>query len=999
MGSVVSLDAVRQKRRGQLTRERVRTAFFFDLADPGTYLAAERVEALLPGAAFVPASLEALRAGLGRPLGDAPAARATIADRAAALGMPLVWPEFYPQPRRAAMRAAAFACEQGRGGAFVLAASRLAFCGGFDLDDPEVLAEAAAPAVAAGGAAAIAQVGVQQGRISPQQALLNNGRHLRPFGRLSTLGQFPTGGRLTPNGRFFWTVSAGRGPNDVRIVSVRTGKVIQTLPLPGASGGIAMDPVDPLVYVSGIQGSSFKEQKMPPGTPGIDGDVVHVFSYSTRFGRAKFERVIRTPAPSNAPTPQNFPPTNVGQKLAWPDRLAVSPDGKRLLVPLNLADAAAIVDVDNGAVRYVATGSYPYGAAILPDGKTGLVSNEAPGTVSVIDLAAGTKVKDIQVGPHLSHPEAITVDPKAPRAYVTLANSDQVVVLDTAKLEVERTLSVERPEGLGAAPVDAAVTPDGHDLLVANEGTDEIAVFCLPGCQGSARIRRAHKRSGPLAATRKAADWSLLGRIPTAQMPMAVDVAGPRANPCGFRDGPRRGRRAARCMRLAYVSAKGLGTGPNPQGPQPNTPQDSDDRINETQYLPLLNVGAAGIGDLPDAKALAKLTPIATGEIVPINAGEKPPADTPLRPDGPIKHVFYIVRENRSYDQVLGDDPRGDGDPKLTLFGSEVTPNAHALVQRFPLLDHVYANSEASIDGHFWTSAAKVSDYVHKAWFQNYAGRGRPYDFGVYSVTWPANGFLFDQAERQGISYFNYGEAVAGVVPLTDKDRTDADTEEVLKKFAKSDLGQNGCYPNDSSIGTDSITRQPVFDTTPPAGARPGSESRADCFAQHFAQQLATNGVPAFNYLVLTNDHTQTLSAGARTPRAMVADNDEGLGRIVDTISHSSIWKQSAIFVVEDDSQDGADHVDAHRIPAFVISPFAKQGAIVHTRYDMLSVIRSMELILGMKPLGLFDALATPMYDAFQATPSNDAPYSAIAAKIPLLETNPSGTAGARTAA
>jgi len=146
MGSVVSLDAVRQKRRGQLTRERVRTAFFFDLADPGTYLAAERVEALLPGAAFVPASLEALRAGLGRPLGDAPAARATIADRAAALGMPLVWPEFYPQPRRAAMRAAAFACEQGRGGAFVLAASRLAFCGGFDLDDPEVLAEAAAAA-------------------------------------------------------------------------------------------------------------------------------------------------------------------------------------------------------------------------------------------------------------------------------------------------------------------------------------------------------------------------------------------------------------------------------------------------------------------------------------------------------------------------------------------------------------------------------------------------------------------------------------------------------------------------------------------------------------------------------------------------------------------------------------------------------------------------------------------------------------------------------------
>jgi len=158
-------------------------------------------------------------------------------------------------------------------------------------------------------------------------------------------------------------------------------------------------------------------------------------------------------------------------------------------------------------------------------------------------------------------------------------------------------------------------------------------------------------------------------------------------------------------------------------------------------------------------------------------------------------------------------------------------------------------------------------------------------------------------------------------------------------------------------------------------------------------------GMPTFNYLVLTNDHTQTLSAGARTPRAMVADNDEFLGKVVDTISHSPIWKESAIFVIEDDSQDGADHVDAHRIPAFVISPYAKQGAVVHTRYDFLSVIRSMELIMGMKPLGLFDEVATPMYDAFLNEPSNDAPFDAIGAKIDLLETNPSGTAGARAAA
>src|SRR3954452_14091302 len=869
---------------------------------------------------------------------------------------------------------------------------------------PRLRAALIALAAVAGAGIAVAQL-ADDGRIGPERRLLDNGRRMTPYGKLSPLGNFPTGGPVTPNGRFFWTVSTGRGAHDVRIVSVRTGKVLQTLPLPGASGGIAMDPKRSLVYVSGIAGSRYKLQKPAAGTPGAEGDVIHVFSYSPRFGVAQFERVLEVPPPGDAPVPQDFPPTN-SKKIAWPDRLAVSPDGKRLLVPLNLADAAAIVDTGSGAVRYVKTGNYPYGAAILPDGKTGLVSNETPGTVSVVNLDAAKKTKDIQVGAHLSHPEAIAVDPKASRAYVTVTNSDQVAVLDTKELKVERTLSVERPEGLGAAPVDVAVAPDGGHLLVTDEGTDEIAVFRLPGGRlpGEPRKKKARKKTkrakkASMTAVRQSDDWRLIGRIPTGDTPTAVDVTAATANPCGARTGKRRGKRDPRCMKVLYVAGKGLGTGPNPQGPNPQTPDDSDDLINRTQYLPLLNLGQSGVGDFPTATSLPRLTALANRQIVPANSAEKAPADTPLRAGGPIKHVFYIVRENRTYDQVMGDDARGDGDPKLTLFGAQVTPNAHAIAQRFGLLDHVYANSEASIDGHFWTSAAKVSDYVHKAWFQNYAGRGRPYDFGVYAVTWPGNRFLFDQAERQGISYFNYGEAVAGVVPLTDKDRSGPDTQEVAKKFGKSDLGPNGCYPNDSSIGTDSITGQQVFDSTPPPGAPPGSESRAACFAQRFAQQAATNSVPAFNYLVLTNDHTRTTSAGARTPRAIVADNDEGLGQIVDTISHSPVWKESAIFVIEDDSQDGADHVDAHRIPAFVISPFTKQGAVVHSLYDMLSVIRSMELIVGMKPLGLFDALATPMYDAFQPTPSNDALFDAIGAKVPLLETNPKGTAGARAAA
>src|SRR6185295_12327719 len=244
------------------------------------------------------------------------------------------------------------------------------------------------------------------------------------------------------------------------------------------------------------------------------------------------------------------------------------------------------------------------------------------------------------------------------------------------------------------------------------------------------------------------------------------------------------------------------------------------------------------------------LTAVADAQLRPTNA-QNPPSGTPLAPGGPIQHVFYVVKENRTYDQVLGDDTRGDGDSSLTLFGDQYTPNTHALAQRFPLLDHLYANSEASIDGHFWTSAGKVSDYVEKNWFQNYGGRGRPYDFGTYAVTFPQNGFLFDQAERDGISWFNYGEAIAGVVGVfPDKDRTPDIAADQNRKLAKSDLGQNGCFANDSSVGKDSITGAEVFDSSLPSGAPTGATSRYNCFSQRFESQLAAGTVPAFNYLV-----------------------------------------------------------------------------------------------------------------------------------------------------
>ena len=395
-------------------------------------------------------------------------------------------------------------------------------------------------------------------------------------------------------------------------------------------------------------------------------------------------------------------------------------------------------------------------------------------------------------------------------------------------MRVEKVLSVERPQGGGESPVALTVTPDGRRLVVAEAAADELAVFALPSGGCSAGSRPPH--------------------IP-----------------------PTSRRRASGCC---GSPRKGFGAGPNPNGPNPLTTNDNN--LLAHPGTAVLSSGRAGILPFPSRAADPRVTLLANRQMIPANS-ERPRPGTPLRPGGPIKHVFFIIRENRTYDQVLGDDRRGDGDPALTLFGKRITPNIHALVRRFPLLDHVYANSEASIDGHFWTSAAAVSDYVQKNWEQNYAGRNRPYDFGAYTISWPGTGFLFDRAQRQGISYFNYGEAVAGTVPpnmlkvvgVTDKDIGPADATLETEKFAHSNLGYPfGCYPNDLSIGTDSIAAALAHKSRgdirllAPAGASPGSESRFSCFQQAFNQQVAAGTVPAFNYLVLPSDHTTGVEPG-----------------------------------------------------------------------------------------------------------------------------------------
>jgi YVTN family beta-propeller protein len=828
-------------------------------------------------------------------------------------------------------------------------------------------------ALAVSAALALGVSGGAARRPSPATGLMPNGRQLVPAGTRVTLGNFPTGGALTADGRFLWTVSTGVGNNDVRIVDTAQHRVCQTLPVAGASGGIALDSVHRLAYVSGLQVSLWLPTQFK--LPGARGNDVQVFSWSGSCGQARLVRVIAVPPQPGALAPQAFPPNPKGTPLSWPEKLAVSPDGSRLLVALNLADSAAVIDLNKGdQVHYVAlgSGSYPFGAAIAPDGRTGLVTNEGTGTMSVIDMQTATKTAGIQVGAELSHPASVVIDSAGKRAYVALSNADQVAMVNLSTRRVQRTISINSGFGSGTMPVALALNPSGARLFVAESGADALGVIRVPG-----------------KGTPGKQDWSIVGRIPTAEEPEAVLTSA---------------KHGSQPARLIWIAARGVDTGPIPKGPNPVNPNDpifwafhpipppTVDIFNQgIQYGAIMLRGQAGLMALPSDAQISTLTPAADGELHPVGA-QRAPSSTPLRAGGPIKHIFFVVRENRSYDQMLGDVKRGDGDPKLLVFNKRVTPNLHALVNRFPLMDNVLANSDASIQGHYWTSAASVPDYVSRNWVANYAGRSRPSDFGVYAVARPTGGFLFDQAQRQHISYFNYGEVTAGLSTVPDRNRTAAVLKEEKLIAKHSDFGpvatRGGCYPG--AIG--SVGAQPtqgeIFDSALPAGAPKGSYSHFTCFRNRFEKQLAHSAVPTFNYLLFNNDHTRGTQPGYPTPTAMVAASDQGLGQLVSLISHSKIWSSSAIFVVEDDSQDGADHLDAHREPALVISPYARRGAVIHTRYDLLSVIRSMELIMGMKPLNLNDALATPMYDVFWPIPENDAPINNIPTKINLLTRN-----------
>ncbi|MBL8221835.1 MAG: bifunctional YncE family protein/alkaline phosphatase family protein, partial [Bryobacterales bacterium] len=628
-----------------------------------------------------------------------------------------------------------------------------------------------------------------------------------------------------------------------------------------------------------------------------------------------------------------------------PSGLALSADGKTLVVALNLKHSVAIVNTETRAVEQVPVSNYPYTVALSPDGSQAFVTNwggrkprpedktdssfpivvdprtgiPSSGTVSIVDVAARRVIREIEVG---LHPSGMALHAASGRLYIANANSDSVTVLDTKTQHVLSSINV-RPFAkapLGSSPNALAVTADGKTLYVANAANNAVAVVDV---------------SKPEAEVR--------GFIPTGWYPTAVALS---AN-----------------QRRIFV-ASGYGFGSLAPASGKGTGRSYKDRK-----------GVVSVADVPTAAQLKQLSaevqrnnhvtqPWTTKAATPRN-----PVPMNLSETSPIEHVFYVIKENRTYDQVFGDMPQGNGDPSLVHFGREVTPNHHALAEQYVLLDNFYAPGDQSALGHRWCTQGYASDWLHKY------GNGRN---DANPMLFAPSDFLWDNAKAHGVSVRSYGER--GQVILTPANATWTD----VYNDWKNKTGRIQIAARTPIVGLRDIysPHYPGFSMTIL------DQLRVDRFLEDFRKFERDGNLPRLTILLLPTDHTDGTAPGFPTPRAMVADNDLALGRLVEAISNSKYWSKSAIFVVEDDAQNGVDHVDGHRTVALVVSPYTRRKMVDSTFYTTINMYRTIEQILGLPPSNQFDLAAEPMFSVFGSTGDNT-PYKALANHIPLDEMNP----------
>jgi YVTN family beta-propeller protein len=579
----------------------------------------------------------------------------------------------------------------------------------------------------------------------------------------------------------------------------------------------------------------------------------------------------------------------------YPSGLAASADGRTLYAAENLADDIAVIDVNlSKVVQRLTTDHYPY--AIVAGADRVYVSAWGGNTISMFrTLDDGRLAADgrLSVG---RHPSAMCLT--STQLFVALSSTDEIAVVDPKARRVVRRMQDRAPAGLreGSTPNALAVSADGSQLFVAEADNNAVAVF-------------------------DAGTGALLGRVPVDWYPLGLIVE---------RD------------RLLVLDGKGSGSRANPGGPRPNISKDGNPQYDLAMIEGTIRVVPLPLGDLPAMTSR-------------VAAANNWTAERVQRRYPPFKHVVYIIKENRTYDQVLGDVGQGDGDPSLLFFGREITPNHHALAERFGLFDRFFVNAEVSSQGHLWSDAAYVTDYTEKTVQTLYAHKRPDIDEG--EVDEPAEGFLWDSAVRKGISIRVYGEYTEPI-PKTNQYRAS-------KKAFSADT-----HPD-----------YPWFDM------KISDQHRADIWIAEFEQYVKNGAMPALEIVQLPRDHTAGGKADYSTPRACMADNDLALGRMIEAISKSPFWRDTLVVVVEDDAQDGADHVDSHRAPFLLISAYNRPG-VIHRFTNTTDAVGTIEEILGLEPLSQFDYYGRPLADAFAETPDLT-PYGAIAPSVSLDEVNP----------
>ncbi|HMV46269.1 MAG TPA: beta-propeller fold lactonase family protein [Blastocatellia bacterium] len=750
--------------------------------------------------------------------------------------------------------------------------------------------------------------------------LLSNGWTLTPEGRQIPISDLPLNMELSNDGRYLLVTTNGNGDQTINVIDLAANANVQTIKVKKSWLGLNFAPDGKRFYVSG-------------------GDDNEVMVYDFAGGKATEAGKINLGS-SDYHKLDDKGRADARRKgtgeYAFPAGLAVTPDGKRLYVAENLSNKVAVVDLaSQQVVTKIEVGEYPYDCEISKDGKRLYVSNWGSRSVAVIDPASNQVTGNIQTG---DHPNDLELTKDGKTLYVANANSNTVSVIDTAQLkEIEAISTALHPKSpAGSTPNAVALSPDEKTLYVANADNNDIAVVDVAK-RGASEVE---------------------GFIPTGWYPTSVRTS---------KDG----------RRIFVANGKGTASAANSKGPNPYKV-----RSAETEYIGSLLKGTVSLIAKPTKAKLAQLTR-QTYKNSPytdalLKAAKAPRERTaiPFRlgDASPIKHVIYIVKENRTYDQILGDMKEGNGDANLCLFGEDVTPNQHAIAREFVLLDNFYVDAEVSADGHNWSMAAYATDYVEKTWPTNYSGRGRSYDYeGQKKISRPTEGYIWDHCKRAKVSYRSYGEFVDA------REGKPGGGGEL-----GGDPGKSGKvnYTHESALEGHFSPIFPAWDLTIPDNVR------VDKWLEEFRAYEKDGGLPQFQVIRLGGDHTQGTRAGQPTPRAHVAENDLAVGRLVEAVSGSErYWKDTAVFIIEDDAQNGPDHVDAHRSIAFVASAYTKRKFVDSTMYTTSGMLRTMELILGIPPMSQYDAAATPMFNSF-TNKADLTPFKHRPAKTDLNEKN-----------